>query len=121
MCRVKDMKHLNQRTMKLVNELMSFCYKYGSTNLEIKVNTTTEETTINLKAFGISISDKVLESSNELLSAPRCHEMEEYYWNLSGDNDLDTELTLVGMMIDDYSINYNKDERVLEFNIKRLN
>lgn len=115
------MKHSNQKTMKLVNELMSFCYKYGSTNLELTVATTMVDTKVSLKAFEISISDKTLELSRDLLSAPRCHEMEEYYWNLSGDNDLDTELTLVAMMIDDYTLDYDRDSKILKFTITRLN
>lgn len=118
--RVTEMKHLNQRIMKLVNELMSFCYKYGSSNLDIQVRTTTTDTTIYVKAEGINLNDKILDQSKELLSAPRCHEMEEYYWNLSGDNDMDTELTLVGMMIDEHKVEYDKEKKIVEFTIKRL-
>ena len=36
--------------------------------------------------------------------------MEEYYWNLTGDNDTSTEVTLVGMMIDEAHINYINGE-----------
>ncbi|WIF95716.1 hypothetical protein [Caminicella sporogenes] len=36
--------------------------------------------------------------------------MEEYFWELTGDYDIDTELTLVGMMTDKAEINFNNNE-----------
>ena len=35
--------------------------------------------------------------------------MEEYYWELAGESDVDTELTLVGMMTDNAEINISED------------
>ena len=36
--------------------------------------------------------------------------MEEYYWELSGNYDMDTELTLVGMMTDDAKVYYDNEK-----------
>jgi len=51
---------------------------------------------------------------------PRRHDIEEYYWELTGDDDLDTELSLVGMMVDDVVIDY-KNNKDLIINLKRTN
>lgn len=111
------MKHVNLRNIKLVDELMSFCYKYGAKKIDINIETADNEVIIYLKTYTKKISSETLELANTLLSAPRCHEMEEYYWNLSGDDDTDTELTLVGMMTDEAEIDYNND--LLEIKLKR--
>ena len=34
------------------------------------------------------------------------HEVENYYWNLGGECEFDTELTLVGMMINSAKVTY---------------
>ena len=114
------MKHINQRNIRLVDELMCFCYKYGAKDIQINVIRNDDETTILVKAHINSISPKTLTLANELLSVSRCHEMEEYYWNLSGDDDTDTELTLVGMMTDEAEIDYYEEEKILEIKVKRF-
>lgn len=100
------MKHTDQRNIKIVTELMGFCYKHGSFNVHIDINKKYEKIIIYIKAQISFISQENLELLEKSLNTPRCHEMEEYYWNLTGDNDTGTELTLVGMMIDEANINY---------------
>jgi len=114
------MKHITLRNIKLVDELMSFCYKYGAKKININIENTDNKVIIDLKAYIEHISEKTLEILNTLLSAPRCREMEEYYWNLSGNDDTDTELTLVGMMSDEAEINYNPDTKLLKITLKRI-
>lgn len=113
------MKHINQRNIKIVDELMSFCYKYGASKLEIEVDNKENKIVIIIKAHVKYFPQQTLELANTLLSAPRCREMEEYYWNLSGDDDTDTELTLIGMMTDEAEINYI-DEKLLKIKLIRL-
>lgn len=113
------MKHTNQKNTKILDELMGFCFKYGATKLKMELDTNEFETIIIVRAHIDDISEKTLIMARELLSVPRCHEMEEYYWNLSGDDDTDTEFTLVGMMTDEVEINYSSD-KILEFKIKRF-
>lgn len=113
------MKHVNQRNIKIIDELMSFSSKLGATKYQIEVERIDKETEIKFKAYIKSIDDKMLNSINKLLSAPRSHEMEEYYWNLQGVDDIDSELTLVGMMADEVKVDYFEGE-YLEIKLKRL-
>lgn len=85
---------------------MSYCYNHGSENVHIDINKQQEKVVILIRAQIPSISKEDLELLERSLSAQRCHEMEEYYWNLTGDNSSYSELTLVGMMIDEVHINY---------------
>lgn len=98
---------------------MGYCYNHGSTNVHIDIKKENKKTVIFVRAEISSIDKEDLELLKKLLNAPRCHEMEEYYWNLTGDNDTDTELTLVGMMIDEAHINY-VDGEYLEILLSRV-
>ena len=112
------MKHINQRNIKITSELMSFCYKYQCQKININVETIENETFINLTAEVFDMNTSTLELVKKLLNTPRCHEMEEYYWSLTGDDDTDSELTLVGIMIDEAEIVYT-DNKLLQINLKR--
>lgn len=111
------MRHNNQRNIKIVSELMNFCYNNGGKNMTMDVKTEQNKTLIYIKSKIENLSKPTLESSKKLLNAPRCHEIEEYYWNLTGDDDTDSELTLVGMMTDETSITY--EDNILEIKVLR--
>ncbi|GCD13060.1 hypothetical protein LGL55_24310 [Clostridium tagluense] len=113
------MKHTHQRNIKIVNELMGYCYNHGSENIHIDINKENEKVIIFIKAQTLTISKEDLELLEISLNAQRCHEMEEYYWNLTGDNDSYSELTLVGMMIDEAHITY-VDGEYLEILLTRI-
>lgn len=55
--------------------------------------------------YDIGEEDKI-EELIHCLDFPKQEEMEEYYWELMGDCDIDTELSLIGMMIDSYTVKY---------------
>jgi hypothetical protein len=110
-------KKINQRNIKIVDELMSFCYKNSCVNIKINVLTDLDITTIILSADIPKINPKDIEYIKDSLNTPRYHEMEEYYWSLTGDDDDNTELSLVGMMVDAAEIKYN--DPVLEIVLKR--
>lgn len=112
------MKHINQRNIKIVDELMSFCYKHGAAKINISISTIDKVVTIMLSSNIKDLDNSVIENIQRLLNTPRCHEMEEYYWELPGDSDTDSELTLVGMMTDEAYINYF-DCSELEIVLKR--
>jgi len=109
------MKHLMYRNTKIVNELMNYCYKHGSQNININVITNNQCTEFHIK----SLSEKDVFLLEKLLSAKRSHELEEHYWILAGDNDTDPELTLIGIMTDTSSVKYSKNN-ILEIYLERL-
>jgi thymidylate synthase len=113
------LKHINQKTIKIVTELLNYCYHHGSDDLHIDINKENKKVIIFIKAHISFISTENLEFLKKSLNVQRLHEMEEYYWNLTGDNDTDTELSLVGMMIDEAHINY-VDGEYLEITLTRI-
>ena len=63
------------------------------------------------------IDDIELYNLKKILNTNRQHEVEEYYWNLGGECELEGELSLVGMMIDKAEISYN--DSILSIKIYR--
>ncbi|SUY44972.1 Uncharacterised protein [Clostridium putrefaciens] len=114
------MKHLMYRNTKIVNELMNYCYKNGSQNININVITKDQCTEFYIKALDITLNERNIYLLEKLLSAKRSHELEEHYWILAGDNDTDPELTLIGIMTDASSVSYSKEDNTLDIYLKRL-
>jgi hypothetical protein len=111
------MRHLNQRNIKIVDELLSFCYRQGCSTMNIQIDTVETETIITLCTKIERIIPEELEYIRQSLNTPRYHEMEEYYWSLTGDDENNAELSLVGMMTDEAVVNYTAP--VLEVILKR--
>ena len=106
------MKHNKQKVSKIVDELMTFCFSVGATDISINIKENAEGFKIFLKSnFAKSCRAKATELC-KLLKCSKREEMEEYYWYLAGDSDVETELSLVGMMIDDCKIDFIKDDNI---------
>lgn len=112
------MKHYNQRNIKIIDELLSFYYKYGADKIDLSIETHDNETIIHTKAEIINLNPSILQKLNKLLNTPRRFDIEEYCWELTGDNEAGSELLLVGIMTDEATVNY-MDSRYLEIVLKR--
>lgn len=110
--------HVDHRVVKIVDEILCFFYSLKASNIKMDMQIKDHCTEI---SFWATIKEPIiqrrLDKIKKLLSSPRAHELEEYYWGLTG-NDMtpSTELSLVGMMIDEYTIEY--DEGAESFFIK---
>lgn len=113
------MKHINQKNMKIVNEVMLYCLNLGARNITTKFIKYDNKVTITIDSVLDHLDTKDLNKIRFLLSQPRKPEMEEYYWNLNGGDDTDSELSLVGMMTDEVSIHYKNS--LLSITLNRFN
>ena len=111
------MKFRIEKNLRILSELITFYHKQNCD--DVKIDVKTEE---GLSFFRISgridnFSDEQLESLNTVLNIPRQHEVEQYYWNLGGNTELDCELSLVGVMVDNALIEYK--DNILTLSIHR--
>ena len=103
------MKYHFEKSLKIINELMTYIHKLGAT--DINVNFKKENSTTIFLVWGKinSITNDELNNLNMILNTHRQHEVEEYYWHLGGEEESDEELALVGMMIDTAEIDYSNN------------
>lgn len=87
------------KSVKLINELAAFVFKAGGKEFDINFKENDLKTKITIESDVESLSKKAIDTLKGL-NTPRQSEVEEYYWELAGENDNYQELFLVGMMID---------------------
>ena len=107
-----------EKNLKIITELMSFCYHFSAKDITVNIKTIDNTSNIVLDAI---IKDFPKDDYDNLIQAliiPRQHEVEQYYWHLGGESEFDCELSLVGMMVDNTNIKYENDR--LHIELQRL-
>ncbi|ERJ13472.1 hypothetical protein [Haloplasma contractile] len=98
------MKHAKKRLLKIVDELLNYFFLMGATNLNVNVKEEKEQYVIFFEGNYKKKHKKKIDRLVRCLEFAKQEDMEEYFWELAGDCDLDSELSLVGMMTDDIEI-----------------
>jgi hypothetical protein len=111
------MKFKFEKNLRILNELITYLYKLGAHDIHVTMHT--EENSSQFLIWGKvrEIDDIELSNLINILNTKRQHEVEEYYWSLGGEYELDGELSLVGMMIDKADITFN--DNILTLKIYR--
>lgn len=107
------MKHRKKRISKITEELINYFFKIGATQIHIDVVEENDRYKVIFISNIQNIKQKDLDLLVKCLNCEKLEEMEEYYWELTGECDTDTELMIVGMMIDDFELNIKDDEMEL--------
>lgn len=108
--------HEVKKDAKIVDEILLYLLKNNHNEVEIKVKREEEEVNISFKCS--PLEDEMLNNLDKYINKEREIEVEEYGWELMGESDGQTDLGMVGMMIDKLTIdNSNKDFTIL--NLKR--
>ncbi len=113
------MKHLRQRNARIAEELILFCYRHKANNINLNINHEKNHTKIIIEARGAKIDNETILVMEKLLNVPRSTEMEEYYWNLTGESDIDCELSIIGTMCDSAKIRYQNENETLKIELIR--
>lgn len=100
------MKFKVEKNIKIINELIAYFYKLGTIDVHIDLNSDNKNSYFDIYGQVDNISKDELESLASILNTPRQYEVENYYWNLGGECEFDSELTLVGMMINSAKVTY---------------
>jgi len=103
--------------LKISSDLMTYCHHHGATDYDTKISEGEEAINYVIQAYPVHISDEQLEELVKRLNAPRQRDVEHEYWELIGESEDFSELTLVGMSCDEAKIDY--DGASLTFNLLR--
>ncbi|MGG7178162.1 hypothetical protein ACQPU1_11235 [Clostridium paraputrificum] len=108
------MKFKLEKNLKIINELIAYCYKIGSSDVNVHIQSTDKSTIFKVLSIVDNLSHTLLEELTETLNTKRQREVEQYYWNLGGESEFDSELSLVGMMIDMANVRYEFNKLSIE-------
>jgi len=111
------MKTNFEKTMKITNDLMLYCHNHGATEFNTNIIEEDNAITYVIHALPVEVTDEQLEGLKKRLGAPRQRDVEQDYWELMGESEDFTELTLVGMLCDEAHVAYNY--KVITFTLKR--
>jgi hypothetical protein len=98
------MRHEIKKISRIIDEIVTFFLKKGSDEITTTIKRLEGETRITIVVSNTSLDEVFIQQLNTIMNSQRQHEVEEYYWQLAGEVDNDTELTLVGVMVDEAQI-----------------
>lgn len=104
------MSHEKLRVSKIIDELLNYFLNIGCTDINIRVKNLGEHFEIVVDVKKECIGNKEYCKLKKLLMLGKQEEMEEYYWALAGECNVDTELSIVGMMVDKVKIEEMGDD-----------
>ncbi len=111
------MKNESKKITLIVNEILSFLLYHGGKEIDIQIKKQIDCTNIIFDLNNCEFEDNFVDKLRHDLKNHRQNELEGYYWQLVGKDDLAEELYLVGAMIDESTVTLNKNKLTIE--IKR--
>ncbi len=103
------MRHENKKIGKIVDEMVTFFCAYGAEKIKVDIARSLEKIELAFKVDHLNENEKIVKMFEEIINFPREEDFDEVYWNLAGESDHDTELTLVAYMIDDVKFSHQGD------------
>ncbi|ONI39579.1 hypothetical protein AN639_05945 [Candidatus Epulonipiscium fishelsonii] len=104
------MRHEIKKIAKITDELTTFFLKYHAKEMEIKLEEIDQGKIISLIAKQLDNIEEAIKNIKEHLSYERSIDMEEYYWKLADESECNDGLSLVGVMVDEASLDYSTEE-----------
>ena len=112
------MKNESKKITLIVNEILTLLLHHGAKDIDIKIKKKDGFTSINFSHNECTFDKDFIDKLRFDLNAQRENEVEGYYWQLIGKDDLGDELHLVGAMIDESYVSIEDD--VLQIYLKRI-
>ena len=95
---------MKKRISLMVDELMNYLFYLGAKNIDIAVRNKPDRFEIYMEGDYNPEKDSKISALVMALATEKQEEMEEYYWGLAGDCDVDNELHLIGLMTDEATV-----------------
>ncbi len=108
------MKHEIKKICKIVDEIVTFLLTDDTDMVDFKINRLADKTIINITDYNTRYTEKEVDELIECLNVQRQMEVEEYYWQLVGECDNDSELAIIGAMVDSAIIELRDNNLYME-------
>ncbi len=105
------MRHEVKKITKIIDEIMTYClFNYEAMLADLSVKRDEDAWTLGFTFSGVAVSPEQLSELKKKLKNKRNHELEDYYWQLTGEIEDSNELELVAMMSDEVTITYENSK-----------
>ncbi len=108
------MKLKLQKNMRILADMMGYCYHLGGSHFSMDMDLRPECTRISLCTEVDGLPDGEVARMRDTLNIPRQRDMEQNYWNVSGGEETGDELLLVGVMVDEAQVRYEEGRLCVE-------
>lgn len=108
------MKHEMKKVSKIIDEITTYTLKNGATEIDIKIKNTPDYFKLRFEIKNFTLSKDEYYNLLKALQSPRQMEIEEYCWELAGENDIDMGINLIGSMTDDANVEINGETTIIE-------
>lgn len=106
--------HEYKKDCKIIDEITLYLMKNGYLKLSVDIEFKDNTLTFVIKTD--KCREKVIQTIDKQINVPRELEVEEYGWELMGESDAQSELCLVGLLIDYVTIDdSNPDSTIFTF------
>ncbi len=110
--------HEIKKECKIVDELCLYLMKHGYMDLDISIRRADKLFLLTIKSP--KCNSDIISAMDEYINREREIAIEEYGWELMGESDCQSDLEMIGLLIDKLEIDDSEDEYT-KFIITRLN
>lgn len=114
------MKLRYEKSIRVLTDIMGYCRLMGGEEFGIDFSMKNRTTKMRITVQLPGADPKKLKELDTMLNIPRQREVEHYYWTLAGEEEIDNELSLAGMMLDSAVVTYADGVLTIEAERKDL-
>ncbi len=108
------MKHEIKKVCKIVDEMTTLLLRDDTDMVDFRINRLPDKTIISIVDYNTKYTQSDVKELMGCFNVQRQHEVEEYYWQLVGECDNDTELTIIAAMVDESKIELRDNNLYIE-------
>lgn len=101
------MKYDLKKFIKVIDELLTHCmHTFDTRRVDVAIEHDDEAFRAEFRLHGGDVAEAALDAMRQKFEIPRNPELEDYYWQLTGELENSSELDLVAMMCDETRIQF---------------
>lgn len=108
------MRHEIKKICRIVDELTTVLLKEDTDEVDFKIKKENDRTIISIVDYQTRYTQENVNELMACLNVQRQHEVEEYYWQLVGETDDDSEMMIIGTMIDEAKVSLKDGNLYME-------
>ncbi len=108
------MKHEIKKICKIVDEMTTLLLQEDTDAVEFKINKLSDRIVISIVDHNTKYTQTEVDELLACLNVQRQKEVEEYYWQLVGESDDDSEWIIIAAMIDSAKIELKGNDMHME-------